>query len=57
MPWVSLQCVIVLFPDHTHLLFEIDRMQTGIHINAQRKYDNPVFDDRFLSKQKVYRNW
>ena len=21
MPWVSLQCVIVVFPDHTHLLF------------------------------------
>ena len=20
MPWVGLQCVIVLFPDHTHLL-------------------------------------
>ena len=20
-PWVSLQCVIVVFPDHTHLLF------------------------------------
>ena len=22
VPWVSLQCVIVVFPDHTHLLFE-----------------------------------
>ena len=22
MPWVSLKCVIVVFPDHTHLLFE-----------------------------------
>ena len=21
MPWVSLQCVIAEFPDHTHLLF------------------------------------
>ena len=21
-PWVGLQCVIVVFPDHTHLLFE-----------------------------------
>ena len=21
MPWVGLQCVIVVFPDHTHLLF------------------------------------
>ena len=22
MPWVSLQCVIVVFPGHTHLLFK-----------------------------------
>ena len=22
VPWVGLQCVIVVFPDHTHLLFE-----------------------------------
>ena len=21
--WVSLQCVIVVFPDHTHLLFDV----------------------------------
>ena len=21
-PWVGLQCVIVVFPDHTHLLFQ-----------------------------------
>ena len=23
MPWVSLQFVIVVFPDHTHLLFKL----------------------------------
>ena len=23
VPWVSLQCVIVVFPDHTHLLFYV----------------------------------
>ena len=23
MPWVHLQCVIVVFPGHTHLLFQI----------------------------------
>ena len=23
VPWVSLQCVIVFFPDHTHLLFSL----------------------------------
>ena len=25
VPWVGLQCVIVVFPDHTHLLFGIDQ--------------------------------
>ena len=24
MPWVGLQCVIVIFPDHSHLLFSVD---------------------------------
>ena len=23
VPWVGLQCVIVVFPDHTHLLFGV----------------------------------
>ena len=22
VPWVGMQCVIVVFPDHTHLLFQ-----------------------------------
>ena len=22
VPWIGLKCVIVVFPDHTHLLFE-----------------------------------
>ena len=30
VPWVALQCVIVVFSDHTHLLFEI--MCNGIAI-------------------------
>ena len=25
VPWVGLQCVIVVFPDHTHFLFETDK--------------------------------
>ena len=25
MPWVGLQCVIVVFPDHTHLLFKEEK--------------------------------
>ena len=27
MPWVGLQCVIVLFPDHTHFLLEAMTMK------------------------------
>ena len=27
MPWVGLQCVYVLFPDHTHLLLEAMTMK------------------------------
>ena len=26
VPWVCLQCVIMLFPDHSHLLFQITDM-------------------------------
>ena len=26
VPWVGLQCVIVVFPDHTHLLFASSRL-------------------------------
>ena len=25
VPWVGMQCVIVVFPDHTHLLFVIEK--------------------------------
>ena len=27
VPWVGLQCVIVVFPDHTHLLFKVSLMR------------------------------
>ena len=30
VPWVGLQCVIVVFPDHTHLLSDIILFKTGI---------------------------
>ena len=25
VPWVGLQCVIVVFPDHTHLPFQYEK--------------------------------
>ena len=29
VPWVGLQCVIVVFPDHTHLLFDWQNLCRG----------------------------
>ena len=42
VPWVGLQCVIVIFPDHTHLLFkslfapEICLMSHEVRHNAKK---------------------
>ena len=30
VPWVCLQFVIVIFPDHTHILFWVSFMQTAM---------------------------
>ena len=35
VPWVGLQCVIVVFPDHTHLPF--------VYVQAVRMYESYVF--------------
>ena len=32
VPWVGLQCVIVVFPDHTHVLFDTKRRDPGISV-------------------------
>ena len=32
MPWVGLQCVIVVFPDHTHLLFMASEPKTNLKL-------------------------
>ena len=37
--WVGLQCVIVVFPDHTHLLFVV---------NYKRKYVHEVLVNRLV---------
>ena len=41
VPWVDLQCVIVVFPDHTHLLFELHnfflkKWKPKVNISKQR---------------------
>ena len=30
--WVGLQCVIVVFPDHTHLLFDPDQARLNVNL-------------------------
>ena len=37
LPWVGLQCVIVVFPDHTHLLFLVSLSQF-IRVNYKYAY-------------------
>ena len=37
MPWVCLQFVIVVFPDHTHLLFCIVLILVQVHISRLSK--------------------
>ena len=36
VPWVGLHCVNVVFPDHTHLLFE----EHGIGYSFSRTYEH-----------------
>ena len=43
MPWIDLQCVIVVFPDHTHLLFYLfifivyaSNIRFGENVQTQR---------------------
>ena len=32
VPWVGLQCMIVVFPDHTNLLFDINKFKIQCNI-------------------------
>ena len=36
--WVCLQCVIVVFPDHTHLLFWPETPNTGANISQTNPF-------------------
>ena len=42
MPWVGLQCVIVIFPDHTHLLSAICQQQRGRPAWASAQSELPL---------------
>ena len=37
VPWVGLQCVIVVFPDHTHFLFESVDQHYNLNLAIVRK--------------------
>ena len=43
MPWVCLQFVIVVFPDHTHLLFLLEKSKCSIFRNM---FKNMIFQRR-----------
>ena len=44
MPWVGLWCVIMVFPDHTHLLFDL-----GLHcLPMTYKKDARLIWDKLL---------
>ena len=44
IPWVGLQCVIVVFPDHTHCLFIIGRHEC-ILVYQLLVYDGVLVDN------------
>ena len=46
MPWVGLQCVVVVFPDHAHLLFDPDELvqSAATHLDLQCLPMSTFFD-------------
>ena len=47
VPWVGLQCVIVAFPVHTHLLFKSVNLNKGLHClqnGRRRSYIDDIND-------------
>ena len=43
VPWVGLHCVIVVFPDHTHLIFAISEW-------CYNEWNNVIFSNNFFVK-------
>ena len=44
VPWVGLQCVIVVFPDHTHLLLDIKKGQGQPKISLRSAFEHAMLD-------------
>ena len=36
VPWIGQQCVIVVFPDHTHLLFHMKPAVPELHFDSKQ---------------------
>ena len=47
VPWVGLQCVIVVFPDHTHLLFYKQTSRLSHIIRAISHHSFIMIEDLF----------
>ena len=50
MPWVGLQCVIVVFPGHTHLLFYV---QTICFEDLLWSLLSPEYNTEFLKLVEI----
>ena len=49
VPWVGLQCLIVVFPDHTHLLSDIDEHNEE-HVEKMKEFTKPKPDEVHLKQ-------
>ena len=48
IPWVGLQCVIVVFPDHSHLLFySLHSRKIGMFLSAADFFNINFFENVF----------
>ena len=52
VPWIGLRCVIVVFPDHTHLPFLAVRMIYDIKLRENGNFDTiQAYDKLLLCKE------
>ena len=53
VPWACLRFVIVVFPDHTHLLFTVFNIEflqhLALHINTGRRFFNLTITDTVMA--------
>ena len=52
VPWVGLQCVIVVFPDHTHLLF-VWLVQSGLYFLHTQNTRNTITYNVHIKNENI----